>query len=141
MSLTGVGTSAAAPPISSNLPQGPFATSLPIRIGDHIGLDSCAGQTVIADTPRAISTGTRPRRRRPDEARHQLSYTGTGLSVSCPATVRAPGEVRLTVRTTGKKRRKLNRRGKVAVSLTATFTPNGGTAGTSNDSLSFRKKL
>jgi hypothetical protein len=61
MSLTGVGTSAAAPPISSNLPQGPFATSLPIRIGDHIGLDSCAGQTVIADTPRAISTGTRPR--------------------------------------------------------------------------------
>lgn len=51
MSFTGVGTSAMATPISSSLPQGPFATSLPIRIGDHVGLDASAGQTVIADTP------------------------------------------------------------------------------------------
>jgi hypothetical protein len=51
MSFTGVSTSAVAVPISSAMPQGPFPTSLPIRIGDHVGLNASAGQTVIADTP------------------------------------------------------------------------------------------
>jgi hypothetical protein len=71
----------------------------------------------------------------------QLSFSGTGASVSGPASVTAPGDVQLTVRATGKKAKKLKRKGKASVSLGATFTPSFGTAGITPDTLTLRKKL
>lgn len=71
----------------------------------------------------------------------QLTYIGTGVNVSGPAGVGAPGDVQLTVRATGKKRKKLNRKGKVSVSFGTTFTPNFGAAGITPTNLALRKKL
>lgn len=50
-SFTGAGTSAPATSDGGALPHGPFATSLPIRIGDHLGLNGSPSSTVLADTP------------------------------------------------------------------------------------------
>jgi len=49
-SFTGVGTSAPVTPISSASPQGPVATSLPIKAGDFVGLNASAGQSPLIDT-------------------------------------------------------------------------------------------
>ena len=70
----------------------------------------------------------------------QLVYAGTGVSVTGPASVAAPGDVQVTLRATGKKRKKLNKKGKVSVSFGTTFTPNFGAAGITPDSLTLRKK-
>ena len=100
MSFTGVGTNAAAAPISSNLPQGPFAT----RSGT------------------SSPTPGRDERLRPGDRQ------GAGRGPADRQDDRQEAQ-------------EAEPEGKVAVSLTATFTPNGGTAGTSNDSPSLRKKL
>jgi hypothetical protein len=71
----------------------------------------------------------------------QLSYSGTGVNVTGPASVAAPGDIQLTVRATGKKRKKLNKKGKVSVSFGTTFTPNFGAASITPDALTLRKKL
>lgn len=71
----------------------------------------------------------------------QLSYSGTGVNVTGPASVATPGDVQLLVRATGKKRKKLNKKGKVSVSFGTTFTPNFGSAGITPNSLTLRKKL
>jgi hypothetical protein len=70
----------------------------------------------------------------------QLIYAGTGVSVTGPASVAAPGDVQLTVRATGKKAKKLRKKGKVSVSFGTTFTPNFGTAGITPENLTLRKK-
>jgi hypothetical protein len=70
----------------------------------------------------------------------QLSYAGTGVTVTGPASVAAPGDVQLTVKATGKKAKKLKRKGKASVSFGTTFTPNFGAASITPDSLMLRKK-
>jgi hypothetical protein len=50
-SFTGAGTSAPVTPNGTVPPQGPFATSLPIKAGDFVGLNASAGQTPLIDTP------------------------------------------------------------------------------------------
>ncbi len=50
-SFTGAGTSAAVTPNGTVPAQGPFSTSLPIRVGDHVGLNATAMQTPLIDTP------------------------------------------------------------------------------------------
>jgi hypothetical protein len=71
----------------------------------------------------------------------QLSYAGTGVSVTGPVTVAAAGDVQLAVSALGKKRKKLKRKGKAGVSFTVTFTPTFGSTGNTNESLTLRKKL
>jgi hypothetical protein len=71
----------------------------------------------------------------------QLSYSGTGVSVTGPASAAAPGDVQVTVGATGKKRKKLNKKGKVSVSFGTTYTPNFGAASITPDALTLRKKL
>jgi hypothetical protein len=71
----------------------------------------------------------------------QLSYSGTGVNVTGPASVAAPGDIQVTVRATGKKRKKLNKKGKVSVSIATTFTPNFGAARTAPTNLTLRKEL
>jgi hypothetical protein len=70
----------------------------------------------------------------------QLSYAGSGVSVTGPASVAAPGDVQLTVRATGKKAKKLKKKGKAGVSFGVTFTPDLGTAGITPETLTLRKK-
>lgn len=50
-SFTGAGTSAQVTPNGTVPTQGPFATSLPIRAGDFVGLNATAAQTPLIDTP------------------------------------------------------------------------------------------
>ena len=50
-SFTGAGTSAPVTPNGTVPAQGPFPTSLPIRVGDFVGLNATAGQTPLIDTP------------------------------------------------------------------------------------------
>jgi hypothetical protein len=71
----------------------------------------------------------------------QLSYAGTGLNIIGPASIAAPGDIQLTVSATGKKRKKLKRKGKVSVSFGTTFTPNFGAAAITPASFKLRKKL
>jgi hypothetical protein len=71
----------------------------------------------------------------------QLSYSGTGVNVTGPASVAAPGDVQLTGRATGKKAKKLKKNGKVSVSFGTTYTPNFGAASITPDALTLRKKL
>jgi hypothetical protein len=74
----------------------------------------------------------------------QLDFSGTGINIAETAavkTVTAPGPVKLLIRATGMKRKKLNRKGKVGVTATFTFTPTGGAASTQSKSLKLKKKL
>jgi hypothetical protein len=50
-SFTGAGTSASVASNGTTSAQGPFATSLPIKLGDHVGLNASAMQTALIDTP------------------------------------------------------------------------------------------
>jgi hypothetical protein len=182
-SFTGAGTSAPVTPNGTVPAQGPFSSSLPIRVGDFIGLNATALQTPLIDTPASElywnaptladnqtapgTAGTRevavqavvepsntvtfaaPARSKKKGTATvtitvpnggQLSYTGTGVSVTGPASVGGPGDVQLTVRATGKKAKKLKKKGKVSVSFGTTFTPNFGAAGITPESLTLRKK-
>jgi hypothetical protein len=74
----------------------------------------------------------------------QLDFSGTGINIAETAavkTVTAPGPVKFLIRATGKKRKKLNRKGKVGVTATFTFTPTGGAPSTQSKSLKLKKKL
>jgi hypothetical protein len=164
---------------------GQVATSLPIAIGDTIGLNSAMGRLIEGETTGAtmgsfvppladgatlaatavpnrevlvqatieptntVTAGTIVRNKKKGTATvtitvpnaGQLSYTGTGVNVTGPASIAAPGDVQVTVRATGKKRKKLNKKGKVSVSFGTTFTPNFGAAGITPTNLTLRKKL
>jgi hypothetical protein len=50
-SFTGAGTSAPMTPNGTALTQGPFATSIPIQVGDYVGLNATPMQTPLIDTP------------------------------------------------------------------------------------------
>jgi hypothetical protein len=181
---TGAGTSVAVPTALGVV--GPNPTSLPIKIGDTVGLN-VRDSLVEANTPGArqafwtmpqladgetrasnttfanvevlvqatieptstVTVGAVARNKKKGTATvtltvpnpGQLSYSGTGVNVTGPASVAAPGDILLTVRATGKKRKKLNRKGKVSVSFGTTYTPNFGAAGITPTNLTLRKKL
>jgi hypothetical protein len=190
VAYTGAGTS--APQTSGVGPiNGPFATSLGIQAGDHIGLNASAGALVMSDDvggtqlfwnmPQLADGSTRdgtvfganrevmvqatvePTNTLGISAQPvlnkkkgtatltisvpnpgQLDFSGTGINIAETAavkTVTAPGPVKLLIRATGKKRKKLNRKGKVGVTATFTFTPTGGAASTQSKSLKLKKKL
>jgi hypothetical protein len=71
----------------------------------------------------------------------KLDYSGDGLAISGPATVVGADTVEVTVRATGKKQRKLRRKGKAGASPKVTFTPTNGTAASDTQSLQLKKKL
>jgi hypothetical protein len=71
----------------------------------------------------------------------QLSYAGAGVNITGPASVASLGDVQLTVRATGKKAKKLKRKGKAGASFAVTFTPDFGAAGITRENLPLRKKL
>jgi hypothetical protein len=180
----GAGTSAAATSTGVVPPQGPFATSLPIQIGDYVGLNGSANSTLLVDTPASqlcwnaptladgqtlagttgarvvavqaiveptntVTFGTVTRNKKKGSARltmsvpnaGQLIYSGNSLSVSGLPSVAAPTDVQLTVKAIGKKRKKLNSKGKVGASFQVTFTPNQGIPRTTTESFKLRKKL
>jgi hypothetical protein len=188
---TGAGTSGpagfAGPGISNPIP-----TSLPISLGDAIGLESpngnlifglTAGATtafwnmlpVLADGSGRAADGTGSGRELLVQAiveptstlglsaqpvlnkkkgtatltisvpnPGQLDFSGTGINIAETAavkTVTAPGPVKFLIKATGKKLKKLKKKGKVGVTATFTFTPSGGAASTQSTSLKLRKKL
>jgi hypothetical protein len=55
--------------------------------------------------------------------------------------VSAPGEVQLLIQARGKKKTKLNRKGKVKVSPTITYTPTGGDPSSQSIDVKLKKKL
>jgi hypothetical protein len=186
--FTGVATS---PPASFLGPgvSGPFATSLPISIGDAIGLNSPNGNMIwgailgatgayfnppLADGYQLTGTtaggrealvqatveptntlglSAQPVRNKkkgtatltisvPNPG--QLDFSGTGINIAETAavkTVTAPGPVKFLISATGKKRKKLNKKGKVRVTATFTFTPNGGSPRTQSTNIQLKKKL
>ena len=70
-----------------------------------------------------------------------LTYPPQTAVITGPASVAAPGEVQLTISVAGKARKKLKKKGKVALSPAVTFAPNNGAAATSSTSVTLRKKL
>jgi hypothetical protein len=73
-----------------------------------------------------------------------LDFSGTGISIAETAavkTVAAPGPVKFLVSATGKKLKKLKRKGKAGVTATFTFTPTGGAASTQAVPVQLKKKL
>ena len=79
-----------------------------------------------------------------------LDLTGKGVKTQRPAIsppyartkpVAAAGTVKLAVKPTGKKKKKLKRRGKVKVKANVTFTPTGGTAANQTKSIKLKRKL
>ncbi|MGA9371517.1 MAG: hypothetical protein WBV53_06685 [Solirubrobacterales bacterium] len=69
-----------------------------------------------------------------------LTYTHKGVKVIGPSAVSAPGPVNLVIKATGKKRKKLNRKGKTRVFLNVGFTPTGGATATQHANLKLVKK-
>jgi hypothetical protein len=55
-------------------------------------------------------------------------------------TVPAAGEVKLTIKASGKKRRKLNGAGKVTAKAMLTYTPTGGSAATQSVKVKLKKE-
>jgi hypothetical protein len=74
----------------------------------------------------------------------ELTGSGKDVKVAGAAviskTVTAPGDVKLTIRAKGKKKRKLNATGKVTVTPTITYTPTGGDPSTQSRKLQIKKK-
>ena len=72
----------------------------------------------------------------------QLTVGGGGAQVagSLSRSIAGPGDTQVTVRASGKKRRKLNATGKVRVNLTVSFTPTGGSPGTASIPVKLRKR-
>jgi hypothetical protein len=181
--FTGLAESTGAPSFTGV--SDPIPTSLPISIGDTVGLDNVMDRLIYAETPGAsaaywnpplanntalpgtaaamrevlvqatieptntVTFGALTRNKKKGTATvtltlpnpGQLSYSGTGVNVTGPASVAAPGDVQLTVRATGKKAKKLKRKGKVSVSFGTTLTPSFGGASITPDALTLRKKL
>jgi hypothetical protein len=76
--------------------------------------------------------------------RGELTGSGKDVKVAGAAviskTVTAPGDVKLTIRAKGKKKRKLNDTGKVEVTPKITYTPTGGDPSTQSRELKLKKK-
>jgi hypothetical protein len=73
----------------------------------------------------------------------QVAASGSGVraaSAETRATATDAGEVQLLVKATGKKRKKLNKSGKVKITPTITYTPTGGTAASQTTTLKLKKK-
>jgi hypothetical protein len=189
LTYTGAGTSAIGTTTGGGI-DGPFATSLPIKIGDAIGINNPNSALIFSDNPAGIQiywnvpqladastragltrnatetlvqatvepTNTLGLSAQPVRNKKrgtatltisvpnpgQLDFSGTGINVAETAavkTVTAPGPVKFLISATGKKRKKLNRKGKVGVTATFTFTPTGGAASTQSKSLKLTKKL
>jgi hypothetical protein len=75
----------------------------------------------------------------------ELTGSGNGVSTAGAAlisrAVSAPGEVQLLIQARGKKKTKLNRKGKVKVSPTITYTPTGGDPSSQSIDVKLKKKL
>jgi hypothetical protein len=75
----------------------------------------------------------------------ELSGSGKGVGLAGAAVISKPvnaaGEVKLLIRAKGKKKRKLNRAGKVTLKLNLTFTPTGGDPSTQARKLKLKKNL
>jgi hypothetical protein len=187
VTYTGAGVS--APTTSVIGINGPSTTSLPIRVGDRVGLDASAGAIILSDVgvpstavfwnlpplaegdtragqtvpgreilvqadvepANTLDFGAVTRNKKKGTATltvnvpnpGRLEYSGTGVNIAETAavkTVTAPGPVRFLIRATGKKRKKLNKKGKVKVAPTFTFTPNAGTAATSSTKVKLLRK-
>jgi hypothetical protein len=190
VTYTGAGTSGpagfAGPGISDPIP-----TSLPIALGDAIGLESPNGNLIYGLTVQGTSGfwnmpvlaegSTRPadgtgagrevlvqatveptnsfslvgqpvRNKKKGTAivtvnvpnPGQLDSSGTGINIAETAavkTVTAPGPVKFLIRATGKKAKKLKKKGKVGVTATFTFTPTGGAPSTQPVPVQLKKKL
>lgn len=74
----------------------------------------------------------------------ELTGSGKDVKVAGAAvitqTVTAPGEVKLTIRAKGKKKRKLSKTGMVTVKPRITYTPTGGDPSTQSRKLRLKKK-
>lgn len=78
--------------------------------------------------------------------RGELVVAGKGVGAASAGraviakTVSAPGDVRLKIRASGKKKRKLNETGKVQLKPRVTFTPTGGDPNTESTNLKLKKR-
>jgi len=76
----------------------------------------------------------------------ELTGSGKGIKVTSAAgavtskTVTAPGEVKLSIRAKGEKKRKLNETGKVKVKPKITYTPTGGDPSTQSRKVKLKKR-
>ena len=132
---------------------------MPIQIGDYVGLNGSANSTLLVDTPApqlywnaptladgqtlAGTTGTRV------VAVQAIVEPTSTVTFGTVTLNKKKGTARLTMSVpnagqliySGKKRKKLNSKGKVGASFQVTFTPNQGSAGTATESFKLRKKL
>jgi hypothetical protein len=69
-----------------------------------------------------------------------LAYSGVGVVATGPARVGAPGEIQVRVKSAGKKRSRLRRRGSAWVSPQVSFAPAQGDAGTTFGKLKLIRK-
>jgi hypothetical protein len=69
-----------------------------------------------------------------------LTLSGTGLKHHAGKTVAVPGPVSFQIASTGKKKRRLARTGKVGVSATLTFYPTGGDPRSQSVAIKLRKR-
>lgn len=69
----------------------------------------------------------------------QLALSGNGVK-SQQASPDAPGEIELLIRATGKKKKKLNRKGEVKINPTITYTPTGGDASSQSIKVKLKRK-
>jgi hypothetical protein len=113
--------------------------------GDRLNVDALLDPTnefTLARTRRNKKRGTATLTVRvPNPG--ELTVSGKGVKASGAAiskTVAAPGDVKLKIAAKGKKRRKLNDRGKVKLSPRLTFTPTGGAPNTETAKLKLKKK-
>jgi hypothetical protein len=67
--------------------------------------------------------------------------SAAGVRAISAMTVTAAGQVSVTLKAKGKKRKRLNRTGKVKLNPSFTYTPTGGDAATRSRSLNLKKKL
>jgi hypothetical protein len=70
----------------------------------------------------------------------QLPLSGNGVK-STGAAVSAPGTAQLLIRAKGRKKKKLNRKGKVKVVPNITYTPTGGDSNSQSIKVKLKKKL
>ena len=188
--FTGISTSAAQTSVIGT--NGPFATSLPIRAGDSVGLEADSGgggflnnatpadfldefwfppladgetrsgtgenhevlvQAAVEPTNIFTISGVLARNKKKGTATvgvgpfpnpGSLAITpGQGANLAETAvskTVTAGQTVKFLVRAVGKKRKKLNKKGKVKVTATFTYTPNFGAPSTPTTKIKLKKK-
>jgi hypothetical protein len=167
-----------------------FATSVPVRVGDLLGLNSFTGTpdcsflltgesylrvpgdladgesaafgdptvdrrlnvSAVLDPSNTLAFGRVVRNKKKGTATitvtvpnpGELTGSGKGVKVASTAviskTVTAPGNVKLTIKAKGKKKRRLNETGKVKVKPKITYTPTGGDPRTQSRRLKLKKR-